>query len=68
MNVRRTAMAEKEGIRNRIRKLNRRALEVSNAIAKALLKDGYRGAIVTTTELCRSEKADKIMACNTETT
>lgn len=43
-------MAERENIRDRIRRLNPRALAVNDELDRQLLKDGYRGAIVSTTE------------------
>lgn len=43
-------MAEKENIRYRIRRLNPHALIIMDELDKQLLKSGYRGAIVNTTE------------------
>lgn len=52
------AMANRENIRDRIRRINPRALELIDEIDRQAIKAGYRGAFVDITEDMTAEETE----------
>lgn len=54
-------MAERENIRDRIRRINPRALEINDKLDEILRRIGYTGAIVDTTEDMTDDEKELVL-------